>query len=96
MKRALCLIAVLLALGVGAAWSARPAAAAGHLPILVHHYMWFDARQWAHDKVDRPLIGHYCSDRESAMVKQNTHIEPSAVCGSAALNVVRTFRAAHP
>jgi len=81
MKRALCLIAVLLALGAGAAWAARPAAAAGHLPVLVYHYMWFDATQWSHDKDDRPLIGHYCSDTESVMVKQMTEAKNHGIDG---------------
>ena len=81
MKRALCLIAVLLALGAGAARSAQPAASAPHLPILVYHYVWFDATQWSHDRADRPLKGHYSSDRESVMVKQMTEAKNHGIDG---------------
>jgi hypothetical protein len=70
MGRVLCLIAVLLAVAAGAATLAQPAAASTHLPVLAYHYIWFDAAMWSHDRVDRPLIGHYCSDNESVMVKQ--------------------------
>jgi len=70
MGRVLCLIAILLAIAAGAAKLAQPAAATTHLPVLAYHYMWFDATMWSHDRVDRPLIGHYCSDNESVMVKQ--------------------------